>query len=151
MGNIHPAFVHFPIALLVLYTLLELVPLSRFVKGVEWQQIKLFFLYIGTLAIFPTILTGIVAADENEGNVLLPFHEATAFIILGIFSLASVVALYNHFRPFKNQKLVGVFQKVLAFLGILALLVIGALGAGMVYGYHTDPIVSFVTSLLGFH
>ncbi len=149
--NIHPAFVHFPIALLTFYSLVELLPLVQFFPKVAWTQIKHFLLYAGTLSILPAMVTGLMAAQMDGENVVLPFHRAGAFTILVLFSIASFLALWNHFRPFTHQKLLRGFQKLLATLGLIALIVQGALGAAMVYGYHADPITSFVSSFFGFH
>lgn len=149
--NIHPLFVHFPVALLSVYALLELLPVGRFFPGFVWSQIKHFFLYAGTLAIFPTIATGLMAAQLAGQNVILPYHKAAALSVLVIFCTASALALWNHFRPFKNPGALNMAQKILALLGLTALFFVGALGAAMVYGYTTDPIVGFVTGILGFH
>ncbi|TSD06172.1 MAG: hypothetical protein Greene07147_31 [Parcubacteria group bacterium Greene0714_7] len=148
---IHPAFVHFPLALLTLYVLLELVPFSKFFPKVSWDQVKYFLLYIGTLSIFPAILTGLIAEDIVGENVVLSAHKAGAMAILLIFLVASLLALWNQFYSFPRPELFRVVQKLLAIFGMIALVVQGVLGAAMVYGYSADPITSFISSLFGFH
>lgn len=140
--NIHPAFVHFPIALLVLYTLIELIPLARLWPTVPWSPIRTFLLYVGTLSIVPTIVTGFMAARIVGESALVETHERAAFSVLGIFVAASLVSLYYP-RPF--------LMKALALFGLIGLFVVGPLGAAIVYGYEVDPVVSLVTSLLGLH
>lgn len=140
--NIHPAFVHFPIALLVLYTIIELLPLARLWPAVQWNPIRKFLLYVGTVSIFPTIATGLMAARIVGESELVEMHERAAFSVLGIFVLASLSSLF-----YPRWYL----QKPLAALGLVGLFVVGSLGAAVVYGYDVDPIVSFITSLLGLH
>jgi uncharacterized membrane protein len=140
--NIHPAFVHFPIALLVLYTILELLPLARLWPAVQWNPIRKFLLYVGTLAIVPTIVTGLMAAQLAGESEIVEMHERAAFAVLGIFIAATLASLFYP-RPY--------ITKPLALLGLIGLFVVGSLGAAIVYGYDVDPIVSFITSILGLH
>ena len=140
--NIHPAFIHFPIALLFLYTVLELVPLERIVPSVPWKSIRHFLLYSGTLFIIPTIATGLIAARIVGESDLVEMHERAAFTLFVIFVLASISSRWYP-RWF--------VQKTLTLFGLVSLFVVGSLGAAVVYGYEVDPIVSFITSLLGLH
>jgi len=148
---IHPAFVHFPLALLTLYVFLELVPLSKFFPKVRLDQVKYFLLYVGTLSIFPAIVTGIIAEGLVGENVVLSAHKAGAMAILLIFLVSALLALWNQFYLFPRPELFRIAQKLLAIFGMIALVVQGALGAAMVYGYTADPITRFVSSFLGFH
>lgn len=140
--NIHPAFVHFPIALLVLYTFIELLPLARLWSAVPWNPIRKFLLYVGTLSIFPTIATGLMASRMVGESELVEMHKEAAFTVLAIFVAASLSSLF-----YPRWYL----QKSLAALGLGGLFVVGSLGAAIVYGYDVDPVVSFITSLLGLH
>lgn len=148
---IHPAFVHFPLALLTLYVPLELVSFSNFFPKVSWGQVKYFLLYVGTLSILPTIATGIIAEELVGENVVLSAHKAGAMAILLIFLVSSLLALWNQFYSFPRPDLFRIVQKLLAIFGMITLVVQGALGAAMVYGYTVDPITSFISSLFGFH
>lgn len=62
--NIHPLLVHFPIALLTVYSLLEAVPLKRIQKLPYWFYVKAVLLITGTISILPTILAGLVIEDQ---------------------------------------------------------------------------------------
>ncbi len=89
--NLHPIFVHFPIALLTLYAVLEIaIPLKikfyklckwdkpetspRLAKLYEllinpvWNSIKAFLVIIGTLLAFPTLQTGEWAEETYMGT-----------------------------------------------------------------------------------
>lgn len=88
--NIHPIFIHFPIALLSLYAVLEIaIPLkikafklfgwntlgasSSFKKMYQlvinpvWNSIKAFLVIFGTLLAFPTLQTGEWAEEMYQG------------------------------------------------------------------------------------
>jgi uncharacterized membrane protein len=72
--NLHPIFVHFPIALLTIYALLEVfIPLKvKVFKVCKWQNTKLYALLVnpiwkhikaflvifGAVTVIPTLLTG---------------------------------------------------------------------------------------------
>lgn len=148
--NIHPAFVHFPIAFLVAYVVIECIPFERFFPTVSWNQIKHFLLYAGVLAMVPTIATGLIAEKIVGESPLLNLHKLFAFLTFGLFVLASLNARSMQIHPERNQPSSHILQKILAFLGLAGLFTVGALGAAMVYGFHVDPIVSFITGLLGF-
>lgn len=142
--NIHPAFVHFPIALLFCYALIELLPLARFFPAVPWNPIRRFLLYVGSLSLIPTVITGLIAAGGLE-TPAIEAHERAGLTTTLIFLAAAAIVYFA--SPESWLQRVGV--KVLALLGLLMLFVTGALGANMVYGPDVDPIVSLVVRLFG--
>lgn len=93
--NLHPLFVHFPIALLVLYALIEIglplkVRIYRMLKWEKapwfplmlspvWNSIKAFLVIAGTLFSFPTLQTGEVAEHIYREQALSPesFAQST--------------------------------------------------------------------------
>lgn len=149
--NIHPAFVHFPIALLMLWAVIELMPLVRLWPSVAWDSIKKFLLGAGTVSVIPTIATGLIAAGGITGitgNVLLQFHMGAAFSVLIIAVLASTLTFFvTEEWGIPGSREIAI--KALALLEIVALFIVGALGAAMVYGFEVDPIVNFITWILG--
>lgn len=143
--NIHPAFVHFPIALLTLYAIIEILPLARLIPRVQWSPIRAFLLYVGTAGALVTAITGGMAEDVVGETPAVTTHETAAYILIGIFLLSCVLSyVWRREMPFRTWTM-----KVLALLGLIMLFVVGALGANIVYGHSVDPIVSFVTGLLG--
>lgn len=58
MYNLHPLFVHFPIALLFVYTGLRVVPMRRLFPLVAWRQIERVVLLFGVLGAFVALGTG---------------------------------------------------------------------------------------------
>lgn len=143
--NIHPAFVHFPIALLTLYTIVEILPLARWMPRVEWAPIRAFLLYVGTAGALVTAFTGDMATDVVGETPAVTAHETAAYILIGIFLVSCVLSyLWRGEKPFRTWTM-----KILALAGLIMLFVVGALGANIVYGHNVDPIVSFVTGILG--
>ncbi|PIT92067.1 MAG: hypothetical protein COU08_04405 [Candidatus Harrisonbacteria bacterium CG10_big_fil_rev_8_21_14_0_10_42_17] len=143
--NIHPAIVHFPIAFLMIYAVLEIVPFSRFLSRVPWHVIKLFLLYTGTISLFPAIVAGFIAASSYGETPAVNAHKQVALITSFIFV---IIAAFTFFSKVDNgQK--RVIVKTLAVLGFLGMLFTGALGANLVYGSDGDFMVSFVVKLFG--
>ncbi len=148
MAELHPAFVHFPIALLLIYTILILFPISRLAPRVAWDQILEFLLYAGTVSLAPTVLSGLMIGGLAGGPPVLALHRTVGLIVAGIFVMASLFSLLRHMRPGQTHEISLFLERCLAALGFLGLFVQGALGGAMVYGFTADPVISFVTALL---
>lgn len=163
--NIHPAFVHFPIALLIVYAVLECIRPSYVMKHRSWHDIKAAFVILGTLSAFAALSTGEMAEENLQGSQhqLVELHSffATAstwiFAILAVAYLIALVtehvsALSSH-SWWKTISGIGAFIEKpfiaisLALLGIVSLTITGALGGALVYGPDVDPIVSFIYHL----
>lgn len=174
--NIHPFFVHFPIALLVAYSVLELSgylwPASRRVAWVS--PVKAFMLFAGALAALVALVTGGMAEELIEGvnarayilEVHSPFAGVTT-LLYAILAAAYLVRVFdtkgwgdrivgtNAFfaRIWNLKKNLARFVldtwalPVLALLALLGMIITGALGAAIVYGPDIDPVVSFVYHL----
>lgn len=140
--NIHPAFVHFPIAILFLYTFVEIVPLRMWFPRVPWAPLRDFLLYVGTVTIIPTIATGLIDSFAEGETPLIETHEHAAIALFFIFLAAVGISIYTSKKG--RTKTLEIVMKVLAFLGLIGLFVVGALGASIVYGPDSDPFVHFV-------
>ncbi len=167
--NIHPLFVHFPIALLSIYVFLELV--TPFIKNVKYktgvEHTKSIFIIFGAISLVPTLVAGDIAAGLiNAGNIV-ETHEmfaqltAVVFYILAFAYLLPVVDsvpyvkiifgkykwltnLVAFWRKFTTIVMYPVIKISLAILGFILLLITGALGAGIVYGPNFDPFISLI-------
>lgn len=165
--NIHPIFVHFPIAFLTLYAVSEFIRSKKVVTLPGWRYIKLLLLVVGLLGAFLALGTGDFGEKEFiSARAIIRVHETFAQITTSIFSalvlyylvfevnvrwgaqIASTVymRLWNIIATIFNK----VFSKqviiALAFLGLITISITGALGGAIVYGPNADPVVHLVYS-----
>jgi len=134
IANIHPLLVHFPIAFLLAFFLLDVV--ATLAKKSAWRLVASWFLYLGTVAAAFTVLAGFIAADSipHGGNVheIMERHQ---YFGIWVLSIATVLSLWRikageSIRGIAN----GVFLTLSALLCLL--LSLGAdLGGLMVYQY----------------
>jgi len=171
--NIHPIFVHFPIAFLTVYAVCELIWIKRLRNNEIWQGIKAALLGFGILGAFVALRTGELVAETvgGGGNQLIATHSSWANITTLIFGFAALVYLivyveryfgidisrklnpagwYIRVFNFKTRaaKIIwrSPFIAILALAGLIAVTITGALGAAMVYGPDTDPVVKIIYS-----
>jgi uncharacterized membrane protein len=134
MHNIHPLLVHFPIALLSIFLILDIV--GTLARKTRWRDVASWFLYLGTVAAGLTVMAGFIAAGSvaHGGNVhdIMERHQqfGVAVLILAVVLSVWRVASGGVIRGAAN----GLF---LALTGLLCgLMVLGAdLGGLMVYKY----------------
>lgn len=171
--NIHPIFVHFPIALLVLYSIFEC---ARF----RWATDKAYVFYVkailvisGTLGGFLGLFTGDLAEESYRHKIefkpLIEVHStwaAAAVVVYCIISTAYLLAWFEQSIWFQNHKshhfiisiwptISGIIKFILkpwvvvllAIIGLIAVSITGALGGAIVYGPDIDPIVNFTYHL----
>jgi len=136
MDNIHPLLVHFPIALLSCFFILEV--LGFILKKPCWREAASYFLYLGALGTVITVIAGFQAAytvihSETVHHIMLRHQHfgvtvLTLAVILSIWRLKSGVTLKGGKQYF-----------FLLLSGLMCLLmVLGAdLGGHMVYNYGT--------------
>ena len=170
--NIHPLFVHFPIGLLVVYSVLELgtycLPAQR---RQAWAfPVKAFLLFVGVLGAFAALISGGIAEELIEGSSSDPVLEmhalfaATTTVFYLVIAAAYLnrifareewfdrIAASNRFFAWgwSVKKRLAHFildtwlLPVFALLALVGMTVTGALGATMVYGPGVDPFVSFI-------
>lgn len=166
--NIHPIFTHFPVALFTLYSVFELLRFKKITDQPYWFYIKASFVIIGTLTSYLTYITGDMLEEEFTGP-LVEMHSWFAIITLIIFTILSIAYLVSWIEKTTWGPMIGAtpFRKVwnvlkqirtfimhpavlivLAFLGLIAITVTGALGGALAYGPDVDPAVSFIYHLL---
>ena len=102
--NLHPIFVHFPIALLTVYALMELVRYRKITNQPYWFYAKGLFLLIGGLGALAALFTGDMARGAVEQGTFQPavanfrqvvsMHENFADLSIAIFGILAVSYLF---------------------------------------------------------
>ncbi|MEN9605042.1 MAG: hypothetical protein RJB39_727 [Candidatus Parcubacteria bacterium] len=158
--NIHPIIVHFPIALLCIYSLLKIIPLYTWFPQTSWKQIERIFLVLGVLGACAALYTGEAAEHLLRPNHdLVEMHSMFAAIsvwIYGALLLGEIIVWIGSKRAL--PKIVGGLGKVLthralstvlALCALVAISVTGLLGGVMVYGATADPFAAGILKMLG--
>lgn len=70
MQNFHPLFTHFPIGLLLLVPLLDLIGIIR--RGEWYHRASLLVLFLGVLSAVAAVTTGLIAEDTVSLTPLTP-------------------------------------------------------------------------------
>lgn len=172
--NIHPIFVHFPIALLTIYAILELLRFKKIKNQTYWFYVKAVFVIFGSLGTFVALATGDSAAYnvlsyDKTMRPLISTHETFADLTTIIFALIAAGYLIswcnkeNFGRFFIGKKFIEKFWLVtlrlsyffvetrfvilLALVGLFAVTITGGLGGVIVYGSNADPFFGVIYKL----
>lgn len=168
--NIHPIFVHFPIALLSIYAVMELLRFRRLMSLKGWRYVKATFLVLGILGGFAAVFTGDFGREAFPmERGIIEVHETVAQLTVSIFSLLALYYIVDLFDEFYGMKIrasryaklfevsvrikdrlfEGWFVSALALIGFILLFLTGALGARIVYGENGDIFTQLVSRLFG--
>lgn len=164
--DLHPIIVHFPIALLFLYSLIKILPLERFVPQFNWRHIRQAFLVFGFLGAAASLMTGEIAESLSRPNhQVVEMHSTFAALatwLYGILLVSEFIVTVNEFLAKKNVsallKITTPIAKILspkslniilAIVALVAIFVTGLLGGVMVYGTSADPLAPMVLKILG--
>lgn len=130
IANIHPLLVHFPIAFLSLFIVIDLIGTTY--QKTEWRNFAGGLLYLGTAFAALTVWAGFHAANTvphgHNVHEIMERHEHLGISILG---LSMALSAWRLRRPVKNFCFYNVLSIILA--GILVLT--ADLGGLMVYKY----------------
>lgn len=164
--DLHPIFVHFPIALLVFYSIIKIVPLSRWFPRIMWRDIERFLLIFGVAGAFVSLSTGEIAEEMFQVNhQLVEMHATFAVLSVWLYGALLVGEIASHviskqffathrglvrFVSFFSALLCdGFFARVIAFVALVAISLTGLLGGVLVYGTTADPLAGFILRILG--
>lgn len=91
MDNIHPMLVHFPLAFLSIFFVLDLV--GTLAKKQHWRNVASWLLYFGTVAAAFTVVAGFIAANTvahgEEVHEIMERHEHFGISVLSLAVLLS--------------------------------------------------------------
>ena len=168
--NIHPIFVHFPIAFLTLYSFLELARFKVLSQRPFVFYMKASLVILGAGAAWVTRLTGQLAAELVKDDIyirpILQMHKNFSFLTAVIFSTLAfgyLILWLNRENVLLNLKQKPIWQKLfklagfladskltigLALLGFICLTITGGLGGRMVFGPDADPFIKPVLDWL---
>lgn len=168
--NIHPIFVHFPIALLTVYAIAELLRFKSLRSTAYFFYVKAVLIITGVLSALLALNTGETAEHLQDKSLrpLIEMHSAFAtastwiFVILALAYLVGIIerSQYNEklqnsfFAKIWNIKirvanyiLSSYISFIIALVGLVTITITGALGGAIVYGPAIDPIVNYVYHL----
>ncbi len=130
LGRLHPLIVHFPIGLLIVALLLELIAIRR--RSHDLRPAINIVLATGAICAVLSVIFGLLleTQDQYSGDIL-DLHKWSGLATL----LFAVVATFLHVRLVRNQA----WQKLFLYRGILVLTVVclsiaGHLGASLTHG-----------------
>ncbi len=151
--NIHPIFVHFPVALLMTYAVAKIVPLKKWFPRIEWRQIEIALLSVGFVGGWLAMVTGESAEHlARPSHAIVEMHQmlgSISMFIFGALLAGEILKSLNFLMPLANVLTNPFLSKVLAFAGLISITLTGLLGGVMTYGPNVDPLAPFVLKLLG--
>ncbi|KAA3619390.1 MAG: DUF2231 domain-containing protein [Calditrichaeota bacterium] len=132
LQNIHPLFVHFPIALVLVVLLFEI--LWQAFKKEEFRSMATWLLYLGALSAVAAVISGVIASNglghDSPGHDLVHVHRDIMYWMTGILVITAVAVLFA--KPLRN----GAQRKWL----IIPLLITSAL---LIYGADKGGVLVF--------
>lgn len=134
MDNIHPVLVHFPIAFLSLFFVLDLI--GSLANKQHWRQVASWLLYFGAFFAVFTAIAGFIAANSvahgNNVHAIMERHEHLGLLVTGF---ALVLAIWRAISGALPRGGANNFFLILA-ASLCGLMLLGAdLGGLMVYHY----------------
>ena len=136
---LHPLVVHFPIALLLVATVIEIVNL--FLKKDYLSKMGTVLVVLGVISGFVTLVTGEPAEEfafDKWGKGIfdtVELHSLLASISVWLFVIVAVVKLFG--KRFKlNKNLITALVIVFSIAGSTTLAITGHLGGKIVYQHE---------------
>ncbi|MGE5382814.1 MAG: DUF2231 domain-containing protein [Omnitrophica WOR_2 bacterium] len=134
--HLHPIFVHFPIAIILLGMVIQLIALKRrnnnFFTDASW-----YLLIIGALATIPAYLTGAFLTDELTGKAgeIQEIHEHWGLITLICVLAAALVASYIRYKGLQHTRK-QLIVTILYVLTTIAIIICGYYGGIVAYEFQ---------------
>jgi uncharacterized membrane protein len=123
LGRLHPMIVHFPISLLYVAVLFELIGWKR--KALNFKSTTQILVFTGAVSAIVAVILGLLLSKtEDYGSSLLPLHQWTG---IGTMVFACCTAWFYLKKP-------GNMGKILLLITVLGATVAGHYGAGLTHG-----------------
>lgn len=172
MIDIHPISVHFPIALLTVYTIVQLIPSRITQKTPQLFFLNIFLLFTGSAGLLVARQLGdLLEHTPKYVGKLVEAHSLWATISTAFYGILTILYVLLLLKKIENNsrmphvvRMIATRAQVvtsfvqflfdyyvitfLALLGFVFITITGALGGAIVYGPEADPMVSFVYRLL---
>lgn len=162
--NIHPLFVHFPIAFFVLYALIEVCTPKKDINS-PWHLIKTVLLVAWRIGAQLALMTGEVAEGLMGDSPMIEMHSLFANITTIAFGINAVIYVWDYIvrrwssiiqkyklTHYLDLLIIWIKKRylhiVLAVIGLIAVTYTGALWWAIVYGIDVDPVVHFLVTIL---
>jgi uncharacterized membrane protein len=134
LDNIHPLLVHFPIAFLLSFFLVDLIASLR--KKPHWRELAGWLLYFGTVMALFTVIAGFAAASSvQHGENVHAIMERHQMLGVTTLSLAMVLSAWRLLTKGQIQGEINVLYLILSALLCLVISLGADLGGLMVYQY----------------
>jgi len=132
--HLHPMLVHFPIALVAIGFLADLI--SLFIKKeLCFPKMSFNLLLLGTLSAIAAVLSGVFFTSEMSGTAgeVQETHELFAFITLSLLVITSFLRIIQLRKPENNNLKWSAF--ILYALATIAVSITGFFGGNLVYNF----------------
>ncbi|MGR9043819.1 MAG: DUF2231 domain-containing protein [Gammaproteobacteria bacterium] len=134
LANLHPLLVHFPIALLTVFFLLDL--LASLAGKKSWRDAAGMMLYFGTIGAALAVAAGFIAADSvAHGDDVHDIMTQHQYFGVSVLMLATLLSLWRLLAGSIITGAANVFFLTLSGLLCLLLMLGADLGGLMVYRY----------------
>lgn len=135
LDHIHPMLVHFPISLVIIGFLADLV-LIIYKKELWLSKAGFYLLVTGTIAAIFSLLSGSLFTSELSGEAgeIRETHEMMAWITVVILVIASVFQMILNIRK-ADSRYFRIISLWLYGLGALSVSITGFYGGTLVYNY----------------
>jgi uncharacterized membrane protein len=146
MHPIHPMVVHFPIALLTVSLLFNLISMRW--KSASFRDAGLYTLIAGLLGAVAAVVTGSIAEETVEDSdipeALLNIHETLGYATLALF--IGLLGLQLLMRRGVIREIPALYVTY-GFIGVMVLLVTGYYGGVLVYDFGAGVNLPMSNSL----
>ncbi|MBI5475026.1 MAG: DUF2231 domain-containing protein [Ignavibacteriae bacterium] len=133
MPNIHPLIVHFPIALLTISFIFDVIGMLTGKK--EFTMSAWWMLLIGTISVAAAIASGLSAAggleSSSQAREHIENHQEAALVVAGVFAFLLLWRVANKTRVPDRRWL----YLVLSVVGLVAVWVTALYGGELVYEF----------------